>query len=147
MEEEDKFDKELFRQRIKAKHREERLKAKAERRLHNRPEKDEEEDSDGDDGESDGSVADIIDALPDPDRIYGTKEGSEEEGDFYTGPPVARYGIAFVPFSPWVIYYLNIMLRKRSQLIDEEEDDSEDDDDNSESDEDQAPTWRAPMAK
>ena len=95
MEEEDKFDKELFRQRIKAKHREERLKAKAERRLHNRPEKDEEEDSDGDDGESDGSVADIIDALPDPDRIYGTKEGSEEEGDFYTGPPVARYGIGF----------------------------------------------------
>lgn len=94
MEEEDKFDKELFRQRIKARHREERLKAKAERRLHSRPEKNDEEQEEESDGDEsvDGSVADIIDALPDPDRIYGAKEGSEdeEEGDFYTGPPVAK---------------------------------------------------------
>ena len=81
MEEEDKYDKELFRQRIKAKHREDRLKAKAERRLANRVEKEEEEENvdgeedeeSGDDESVDGSVADIIDALPDPDRIYGAK--------------------------------------------------------------------------
>jgi ATP-dependent RNA helicase DDX10/DBP4 len=98
MEEEDKYDKELFRQRIKAKHREDRLKAKAERRLANRVEKEEEENVDdeedeesGDDESVDGSVADIIDALPDPDRIYGAKEDdSDEEGDVYRGPAVAK---------------------------------------------------------
>jgi ATP-dependent RNA helicase DDX10/DBP4 len=98
MEEEDKYDKELFRQRIKAKHREDRLKAKAERRLANRVEKEEEENVDGEEDEEsgddesvDGSVADIIDALPDPDRIYGAKEDdSDEEGDVYRGPAVAK---------------------------------------------------------
>ena len=99
MEEEDKYDKELFRQRIKAKHREDRLKAKAERRLANRVEKEEEEENvdgeedeeSGDDESVDGSVADIIDALPDPDRIYGAKEDdSDEEGDVYRGPAVAK---------------------------------------------------------
>lgn len=93
MEEEDKFDKELFRQRIKAKHREERLKAKAERRLKNKVEKDEEneeqDESDGDESVTE-SVADIIDALPDPDLIYGNKGSSEDEGDVYRGPPVVQ---------------------------------------------------------
>ena len=103
MEEEDKFDKEVFRQRIKAKHREERLKAKAERRLNNRaqPEEDDEgnQQEDGSDGEEsvDGSVADIIDALPDPDRIYGVREDDDDDdGDFYTGPPVARYVLELI---------------------------------------------------
>jgi ATP-dependent RNA helicase DDX10/DBP4 len=96
MEEEDKYDKEIFRQRIKAKHREDRLKAKAERRLTNRIEEEEDKNVDGeeeseDDESVDGSVADIIDALPDPDRIYGTKEDdSDEEGDVYRGPAVAK---------------------------------------------------------
>lgn len=93
MEEEDKFDKELFRQRIKAKHREERLKAKAERRLKSKVEKDDEDDeqeeSDGDESVTE-SVADIIDALPDPDLIYGNKEGSDDDDDVYRGPPVAK---------------------------------------------------------
>lgn len=94
MQEEDKFDKELFRQRIKAKHREERLKAKAERRLNSRAKQDEEnqEDDESDGGDSlDGSVGDIIDALPDPDKIYGNKETTDDDdGDFYSGPPVAK---------------------------------------------------------
>ena len=42
--EEDKFDKEVYRQKIKARHREERLKAKAERRKNKQPEEQNEED-------------------------------------------------------------------------------------------------------
>lgn len=98
MEEEDKYDKELFRQRIKARHREDRLKAKAERRLTNRVDKGEEKDVDDeqekseDDDSVDGSVGDIIDALPDPDRIYGSNQGdSDQDGDVYRGPAVAKY--------------------------------------------------------
>lgn len=109
MEEEDKYDKELFRQRIKAKHREDRLKAKAERRLANRVDKedeksvdDEEEDEEDEEDEEslDGSVADIIDALPDPDRIYGSNQGgSDEDGDVYRGPAVAKYRTILFDFA------------------------------------------------
>jgi hypothetical protein len=94
LQEEDKFDKEIFRQRIKTKHREERLKAKAERRMASKPEdedEEQEEDHGGDsDGSVDGSVADIIDALPDPDRIYGDKEDDDDE-DFQRGPAPLKY--------------------------------------------------------
>lgn len=93
MMEEDKIDKELHRQKIRAKHREERLKAKEERRQLSRTpkategEEDDGEESDSDDGESlDGSVADIIAALPDPDRIYGRKDDDDDDEEFYTGP-------------------------------------------------------------
>ncbi len=96
LQEEDKFDKEIFRQRIKTKHREERLKAKAERRMASKPEDEEgeqeEEDYGGDsDGSVDGSVADIIDALPDPDRIYGDKEDGDDDEDFQRGPAPLKY--------------------------------------------------------
>jgi hypothetical protein len=38
-----------------------------------------------------GAVADIIEALPDPDRIYGAKEEDiDEEVDVYRGPAVAK---------------------------------------------------------
>lgn len=94
LQEEDKYDKELFRQRIKAKHREERLKAKAERRaaagVHKeKGDVDEEAEGDESDYESsdDEEVADIIDALPDPDRVYGEKsDDDEDDEDVYTGP-------------------------------------------------------------
>jgi len=91
MMEEDKIDKELHRQKVKARHREERLKAKEERRHVSRlPEAAEDgegsqEDDSGSDSDSvDGSVADIIDALPDPYRIYGDQSDDDEE--VYRGP-------------------------------------------------------------
>jgi ATP-dependent RNA helicase DDX10/DBP4 len=94
--EEDKFDKEVFRQKIKARHREERLKAKAERRKDKNPEDQDEEGQEDDDAESDvdDTVAEIIDALPDPDKVYGPRRSdSEDDGsdaDVYKGPPVAK---------------------------------------------------------
>lgn len=98
LQEEDKFDKELFRQRIKAKHREQRLKAKAERRAAHRvanSDDDENGSESGGDESLDGSVADIIDALPDPDRVYGAKEDEEDDDDdvmdFKPGPAPLKY--------------------------------------------------------
>lgn len=94
MMEEDKIDKEIHRQKIKARHREERLKAKEERRQLGQKrnasaetEEGDAQESDSEDSESlDGSVADIIDALPDPDRIYGHKDDDDDDEEFYTGP-------------------------------------------------------------
>ena len=89
---EDKIDKEEHRKKIKAKHREERLKAKAERRLASQENKEEdgEEGDDDDEGEyTDDSTADIIDALPDPDKIYGPKS-DQDDAEFYSGPSVVR---------------------------------------------------------
>ena len=140
LQEEDKFDKELFRQRIKvsprnrsssatskslseesvlefdffstcnnkARHREERLKAKEGRR--HRAEAgdardDDAEDGSGDDdgggddgGDDDAALAEIIDALPDPDRIYGSAEADDDD-DVYrgpTGPAPPKYGTVAV---------------------------------------------------
>ena len=45
--------------------------------------------SEDDDESLDGSVADIIDALPDPDVVYGAK-GDDEEDNVYRGPPVTK---------------------------------------------------------
>jgi len=91
--EEDKFDKELFRQKIKARHREERLKAKAERRKNKPAQEQDEEDGDAE-SDVDDTVAEIIDALPDPDKVYGPRRSdSEDDGsdaDVYKGPPVAK---------------------------------------------------------
>jgi len=94
MMEEDKIDKEIHRQKIKARHREERLKAKEERRQLSQKrnasaetEEGDAQESDSEDSESlDGSVADIINALPDPDRIYGHKDDDDDDEEFYTGP-------------------------------------------------------------
>lgn len=97
LKEEDVFDKELYRQRIKAKHREERLRAKAERRAAAGIRRDDDNVDEPNDNESDYESSDIeddndiIDALPDPDRIYGEKDDDENDGDVYSGPPVARY--------------------------------------------------------
>ena len=97
LQEEDKYDKELFRQRIKAKHRDERLKAKAERRMAHKVVNTDDEEEEEDGGESDGSesldgsVADIIDALPDPDRIYGAKDDEDDDEDFQRGPAPLKY--------------------------------------------------------
>ena len=94
--EEDKFDKEVYRQKIKARHREERLKAKAERRKNKQTEEQDEEGQEDGDAESDvdDTVAEIIDALPDPDKVYGPRgsdsEGDGSDGDVYKGPPVAK---------------------------------------------------------
>ena len=135
LQEEDKFDKELFRQRIKvsprnrsssatsrslseesvlefdffstcnnkARHREERLKAKEGRR--HRAEAGDAEDGSGDDdgggddgGDDDAALAEIIDALPDPDRIYGSAEADDDD-DVYrgpTGPAPPKYGTVAV---------------------------------------------------
>jgi len=129
MMEEDKIDKELHRQKIRAKHREERLKAKEERRQLSRTpkategEEDDGEESDSDDGESlDGSVADIIAALPDPDRIYGRKDDDDDDEEFYTGPTG--------PLPP-----------KRSQMTDSDSEDDDSDEDSYDSDS-EPPTHR-----
>lgn len=103
LQEEDKFDKELFRQRIKAKHREERLKAKAERRMARQSaDQDEEEDDGGsgddDDNSVDGSLTEIIDALPDPDRVYGPKGSDDEDEDFQRGPAPLKYDAQYYRF-------------------------------------------------
>lgn len=65
--EEDKFDKQRFRAKIKAKHREEKKKLKAKRIQKEQEEKDEF----GEDSESDGPD---LSWLPDPDKIYNKEE-------------------------------------------------------------------------
>ena len=125
MMEEDKIDKELHRQKVKARHREERLKAKEERRHVSRlPEAAEDgegsqEDDSGSDSDSvDGSVADIIDALPDPYRIYGDQSDDDEE--VYrgpTGPAAPKYpsiNTFKTYFSIYALtsYYLHLFIRE-----------------------------------
>lgn len=89
MQEEDKFDKELFRQRIKAKHREKRLKANAEKRAArgiqevDRDEGAEEEGSASEEDSMDDTTAAIIDALPDPDKVYGNQSDESDDSPRY----------------------------------------------------------------
>jgi len=97
---EDKYDKELFRERIRARHREERLKAKSERR-NSRKNQDQDEDDqkpskdkivkigksnkreqDSDEEESDYEPN--LDWLPDPDKVYGER-GSDDDEDEVEG--------------------------------------------------------------
>ena len=81
--EEDKFDKQRFREKIKEKHREEKRKLKAQKKS----EKEEQESDDGgESGEESGdSYEPDLSWLPDPDKIYGkqkeTADGEEESCD------------------------------------------------------------------
>ena len=67
--EEDKFDKQLFKDKVKAKHKEEKRKLKAKK-------KKEEEEKD-DFGESESEEEPDLSWLPDPDKIYGKKNDEE----------------------------------------------------------------------
>lgn len=71
--EEDKFDKEEYRRKIKEKHREKRLKAKAVRRARNKPEEDEEEAVAYLDREESADEIDLT-TLPDPDKFCGSDQ-------------------------------------------------------------------------
>ncbi|RZC36571.1 ATP-dependent RNA helicase DDX10 [Asbolus verrucosus] len=64
LQEEDKFDKQLFKDKVKAKHKEEKRKLKA---------KNKKEEENDDFGESDSEHEPDLSWLPDPDKIYGKK--------------------------------------------------------------------------
>ncbi|XP_052241944.1 probable ATP-dependent RNA helicase DDX10 isoform X2 [Dreissena polymorpha] len=88
MQQEDKIDKQIFRQKIKQKHREERLKRKEENRARSgRVENDEEMEvrlpSDGDDDD-----VDPLSFLPDPDEDHGKRNSDESslEDEEWEGP-------------------------------------------------------------
>ncbi|CAH0553957.1 unnamed protein product [Brassicogethes aeneus] len=74
--EEDKFDKQLFKQKVKAKHKEERRKLKEQKK-----QEQQERDDFGESDESD--EAPDLSWMPDPDEIYGKKDSDEEEQEFY----------------------------------------------------------------
>ncbi|KAF7989880.1 hypothetical protein HCN44_008554 [Aphidius gifuensis] len=87
--EEDKFDKKRFREKIRAKHLEEKRKAKAEKRGDKNKEKDDNDDNAvaenhprlASGSEEDDSDGPDLSWLPDPDKIYGPKKDSDEEAD------------------------------------------------------------------
>lgn len=68
--EEDVFDKQLFREKVKAKHREEKRKAKEEAKR-----------AEMEDTSSDEASVDLS-WLPDPDKVYGPRESGDSEDDF-----------------------------------------------------------------
>lgn len=75
LKEEDKFDKQVFKEKVKAKHKEEKRKlkdAKKKKKEEEQPEKDEF-------GESESEEEPDLSWLPDPDRIYGEKTEEEVE--------------------------------------------------------------------
>ncbi|XP_031359167.1 probable ATP-dependent RNA helicase DDX10 [Photinus pyralis] len=71
--EEDKYDKQLFKERIKLKHKEQKKKLK-EKKLKEKEEAEQEQDDFGSESESE---APDLSWLPDPDKIYGKKTDSE----------------------------------------------------------------------
>lgn len=75
LKEEDKFDKQLFKEKVKLKHKEEKKKLKEQRKK-----KREEQDDFG--SESEGEEPDLS-WLPDPDKIYGPKHSDDEENDTF----------------------------------------------------------------
>ncbi|KAF7988162.1 hypothetical protein HCN44_007656 [Aphidius gifuensis] len=91
LKEEDKFDKQRFRDKIRAKHREEKKKAKAEKKAGKSKEEDDDDDDDNavaenhprlaSGSEDDDSDGPDLSWLPDPDKIYGPKKDSDEEAD------------------------------------------------------------------
>lgn len=72
LQEEDKFDKIRFREKVKAKHKEQKRKLKNKKK-----EEEGEKDDFGSQSESDGPD---LSWLPDPDKHYGKKDGSDESG-------------------------------------------------------------------
>ncbi|XP_065565001.1 probable ATP-dependent RNA helicase DDX10 [Artemia franciscana] len=77
--EEDKADKQMFKEKIKARHREQRLKDKEERRRIARAKKN--ESSEAEEESDDIYTSEIIDSLPDPDKIYGRNSESESDNE------------------------------------------------------------------
>ncbi|XP_071449103.1 probable ATP-dependent RNA helicase DDX10 [Hetaerina americana] len=81
LKEEDQFDRKLFRERVKAKHREQKKKLK-EAKMNERKLKagkiDEEEEDEFSDSESDGPD---MSWLPDPDKVFGKKNSGDEESE------------------------------------------------------------------
>ncbi|KAF5302462.1 hypothetical protein FQR65_LT08552 [Abscondita terminalis] len=75
LKEEDKFDKQLFKEKIKLKHKEQK------RKLKEKKKKEAEEEMDDFGTDSDGEAPDLS-WLPDPDKVYGRKTDSELE-EFY----------------------------------------------------------------
>lgn len=75
--EEDRFDKQRFREKIKEKHREEKRKLKAQRKAEREAKESEEEEGSGE--ESGDSYEPDLSWLPDPDKIYGKQKASDEE--------------------------------------------------------------------
>lgn len=68
--EEDVFDKQLFREKVKAKHREEKKKAKEEAKR-----------AEMEDTSSDEASVDLS-WLPDPDKVYGKRDNEDSDDDF-----------------------------------------------------------------
>ncbi|XP_068123013.1 probable ATP-dependent RNA helicase DDX10 [Hyperolius riggenbachi] len=82
MTQEDKFDKEAYRQKVKEKHRERRLKEKEARRAANNEEEEEGEDETVAYLDQEGSEDGLdLSALPDPDKYKGLEEGDEQAAD------------------------------------------------------------------
>lgn len=83
--EEDQFDKKRFREKIREKHREEKRKLKAKKmKLNHGEEKDaslsnEEVDGNDDVSEDESGEGPDISWLPDPDKIYGKQQNTDEE--------------------------------------------------------------------
>lgn len=83
--EEDQFDKQRFREKIREKHREEKRKLKARKmKANDEKEKDaslpnEEEDANDDFSEDESGEGPDISWLPDPDKIYGKQSNTDEE--------------------------------------------------------------------
>lgn len=83
--EEDQFDKKRFREKIREKHREEKRKLKAKKlKVNDEEEKDaslsnEEVDGNDDISEDESDEGPDISWLPDPDKIYGKQQNTDEE--------------------------------------------------------------------
>lgn len=82
--EEDRFDKQRFKEKVKAKHREEKRKLKASKNAEKEAEQEEGNETEGeeeDDGSSEGDEPDLS-WLPDPDKIYGKRDnGNSDQTD------------------------------------------------------------------
>lgn len=88
--EEDKFDKQRFREKIKEKHKEEKRKLKASKKIADKNDQDETEDNINNNTSDDEYSGPDLSWLPDPDKIYGKQEEnypetqeSEEESNIH----------------------------------------------------------------
>ncbi|XP_071955371.1 probable ATP-dependent RNA helicase DDX10 [Antedon mediterranea] len=88
LQEEDKHDKELFKQRVREKHKAKRLKEKEDRRKSRKRKEDRHSGDDSDDGEGGGVMLDVqsedtfdVDLLPDPDKQKSSEDEELEEDE------------------------------------------------------------------